>query len=761
MLRIYKPDDRVFTSFGLGELSDAKEVCVSSNIDGTRTLSFTLDFTSSQWSLIKHRRIITCEGQCYRVASYNRKNRGEEPCKVLCNHVFADTGRVQVVYLEEGEMSVIDWLTLAFDGSDFNILTDAQLSALGYEPIRDHVYMEEQGDTCGGQIISRIIDFLGYGELYINNWDIGIVYRVGRNKGVRITEGLNAESVDEDSSCEELINVITVTGQDGLPLSESYVDSVIRSEESIRIYGECRGRLTFDEVDDPAVLLTKALYSISPSNEERVDMPKSSVTVNYIDLSKIGRGVKLDIGDTVNIDSLLTTATYTNTRITSLEFYPYEMANTSITVGSPPRTVTSMIQDTIIAGSVITKTLNGYDEIKSSHLASIQLSLKNYINAQLGRLQLEVHKTGDVWVHPDNPNLALAIVGGMLAIANSKDADGNWNFTSFGDGNGFTASLLTTGLLNASLIQIISDSGLLKISDNKIQMFRDMGKGAEQPLLGVDMGMDADGFKFNIYDLDGNPAIYMGSDGRLRINGVIESQANVTDSLYADYGDIASLTVDQLDTSNLVTAYLLRDTSDQNYITMSGQWQMFICAKTDGRSQMQVVNRYGEPVYWEKDVSRATIMNGSPYINGVRVLTTTKDTGFGVYIYVYQLLIKRKTGFSEDGTVVDVLGVGTDTDDSTLNGQAIITKDSKSLRIEKYHDATGVVSSGMYMNDTSSYFRGFDVQPSVIEINEANSSFRVLRPDGKYVGVKINLDTQGRIRSLVSDLGKSTQFIYK
>lgn len=56
-----------------------------------------------------------------------------------------------------------------------------------------------------------------------------------------------------------------------------------------------------------------------------------------------------------------------------------------------------------------------------------------------------------------NPTSAIRLKGGMLAIANEWDpAKGDFNWRAFGTGDGFTASMLTTGTLNANLVEITS-----------------------------------------------------------------------------------------------------------------------------------------------------------------------------------------------------------------------------------------------------------------------------------------------------------------
>ena len=53
---------------------------------------------------------------------------------------------------------------------------------------------------------------------------------------------------------------------------------------------------------------------------------------------------------------------------------------------------------------------------------------------------------------------AMTLTGNGFAIANSKNEWGEWNWRTFGTGDGFTADEITTGFLSADRIQVNSIS---------------------------------------------------------------------------------------------------------------------------------------------------------------------------------------------------------------------------------------------------------------------------------------------------------------
>ena len=48
---------------------------------------------------------------------------------------------------------------------------------------------------------------------------------------------------------------------------------------------------------------------------------------------------------------------------------------------------------------------------------------------------------------PEEATMAIQILGGSFRIANSKGPDGEWQWRTFGDGNGFIADAFVGGVL--------------------------------------------------------------------------------------------------------------------------------------------------------------------------------------------------------------------------------------------------------------------------------------------------------------------------
>lgn len=186
------------------------------------------------------------------------------------------------------------------------------------------------------------------------------------------------------------------------------------------------------------------------------------------------------------------------------------------------------------------------------------------------------------------------------------------------------------------------------------------------------------------------------SEGRYRLAGnvIIDGGLSV-DDLYAQQGDIAQLTVDLLDTSRKVKKYLSQDTTDDNHISIHDNSLEFVTGSVklddDGQPMTeQLKSRSGKPLYWQSDISSATITDGYPFDeSGNQIMTTTKETDWPVTVYTYVEQIKREITFEQDssGTYnpVEIIGAGNGKD----GNQGKIVKTADGLEIS-YTTSMGV-----------------------------------------------------------------------
>ena len=155
-------------------------------------------------------------------------------------------------------------------------------------------------------------------------------------------------------------------------------------------------------------------------------------------------------------------------------------------------------------------------------------------------------------------------------------------------------------------------------------------------------------------------------------DGALGADAVFTDSLYAEQGDIAELTVDRLSTSRRVRLYNLRNTGDDNFLEIQDNYLRLITGTVifDSGSPLteQATNRYGNPLYWS-EIPYSINAQGYPLDeDGNQIYATTDEPTPGegetlddykVMVYQYTELTKAELAFFNDGgTYVPKLTMG-------------------------------------------------------------------------------------------------------
>lgn len=166
----------------------------------------------------------------------------------------------------------------------------------------------------------------------------------------------------------------------------------------------------------------------------------------------------------------------------------------------------------------------------------------------------------------------------------------------------------------------------------------------------------------------------------------------VTNTLYAEYGRIARLSVSELNTAwKKITNYLASDTSDVNYIRMYEQYALWITATTDGLATQHEVDYDNNLLYWT---------------DGTHTGMTTTVNAFPVTTYVYTELTKWDMSFQLVGSYyvpMALIGAGTGVGN---NGKGYIYKDAlNDLHIGVYHASTGA-QVGIVAEDNGVLKRG-------------------------------------------------------
>lgn len=194
----------------------------------------------------------------------------------------------------------------------------------------------------------------------------------------------------------------------------------------------------------------------------------------------------------------------------------------------------------------------------------------------------------------------------------------------------------------------------------------------------------------NPYENFNQPELEAWAD-TLRANVVI-TKTLITNELYAEYGSIADLVVDELRTDyKRAQRYLAGDTSNLDYIHIHDDCIKFMTGQTDGSEAVQM-SFNGRPFWW-LDESRTQ-------------MTMERETKWPVMIYVYteeeKASFKFREAVSESGIKATfptlTFGVGTDPTGQSGNGQVTIVKHFTGLDIV-YRTSLGVDAGAWFRDD--------------------------------------------------------------
>ena len=284
--------------------------------------------------------------------------------------------------------------------------------------------------------------------------------------------GKGEEIVDEDGKS---------TGGYGRKINFSEINDgkpYITNEEARLKYGVGKEKRHIEGIfEDGDCEDKKELLELTKKELEKRSKPQISYELKVEDLSKYPgfefEGVGL--GDDVIVkDKELDLAVYT--RIIKIIDSPFDNSDTEITLGNYIKDISNkFLEYENLRKSIESRNKSIGEEIdklakstEQGFLKSLVDRLNTELNATGGYVYFEQGKGIIILNAPKegNPTQAITLKGGTIAIANKKKANGDWDWTTFGTGNGFTASVLTAGILKGGKVRWNLEDGTLLIGEN-------------------------------------------------------------------------------------------------------------------------------------------------------------------------------------------------------------------------------------------------------------------------------------------------------
>lgn len=520
MIRIYSCNETDFSSNGLAILDEAKDVCITHELNGSYNLQFEYPIDSAKWEFIANNRICRVENECFRIRSIDNN-------KIYALALYMDAQFKHIQYIGDMLGKTPRYImTQLFKNTNIHIMTDAEVKSLGMEWVNtatDFFEASKITPIVGVSTLSETLEKQStMCELYVDNYNLALVKQIGKDNGNELTLRFNAKSAESSRDASTLITRLYPYGQDDLDIStvnngKQYIDSPM--VEKIGVY---EGFSNFDECEDPDELLKLAKWQFSEDNLERIDIPKYTMTVGYVDVCEAYKYHNLNspsIGDRVKIfDKSMNTKTLQ--RIITTKIYPFEPRKSTIEVGHPQVTIDSFFKDIATTNIIQKIQRNGKKEIKTSYLEMMRENVKVSINEALQNENIAKYQTGALFESPDGQS-AVAIIKGQLAIAGQK-TEGEWDWTTVINDNEIIVSDVFTGALYTNLCTIMSANGKLTIENSLITM------QDENNIVRFECGYKNGKYVFCLYDAAGEQNVYINDSGEAVFAGSINTKKDTT-----------------------------------------------------------------------------------------------------------------------------------------------------------------------------------------------------------------------------------------
>lgn len=329
-------------------------------------------------------------------------------------------------------------------------------------------------DVSGSRVINRVVvykNFIGkdLGKRFSFSKDIKSVTKTIEEDDVITAlygygKSEELENENGESSYTRKISFSDINGGKG------YVENT-DAKLAYGIAGRHRfGSIFFDDIDNKSLLLSKTKEAL-----EALSKPKVVYEVDVIDLKSYGFDFEgVSCGDFVVIrDGELKESL--NARVLELEENLDKEGTTKLVLGSIRLGIAEYTKNIKNEVSHLKSKEALYDKAYLSlskldnvtYIDEVVKALNDQFNSGTSNAFFDVNRgivitdkkteKDSTWI------MELSSLG--FRIANSKDSNGQWNFSTFGTGDGFTANLIRAGVLEGGKVKFDLENGTFNIGD--------------------------------------------------------------------------------------------------------------------------------------------------------------------------------------------------------------------------------------------------------------------------------------------------------
>lgn len=516
MIQIYKPENTNFEANGDMPLLPEKAL-VHATLNGAWNLELQHPIDGEgRWKYITEEAVV-------KVPSFN----GEQLFRIKHTEK-AETGvtaTAEPIFMDAREDCFLEDIRptnkTGQEALNLMLAPNRKYSAESDITVRSTAYYEYKNfiEALNGNEDNSFINRWG-GEIFFNNYEIIVNKKQGNDYGVQILYGKNIkkDGIQEEVDTREVVTRIFPKAYNGYKSTNPVDSELINKYPTVKI-----ATMTFDDVkmqqdaseEDRAngVIICETQKELDKALEEKcrqqyesgIDKPKLSMSVEivllenteeyreYKELEKVG------LGDAVHCKHSKLGIT-TDARVIELEYDCLKKKTTQVELGDYKynyfNNITSAANriDNAIRpdGTVVGEQIQGLiDGVKAQMRAQSSAARKSNVRAVLFE-DLDEQS-------PTYGALCLGTMG--FQIASKRTVDGReWDWKTFGTGQGFVADLIVAGTMFADRIrggELMSENYIEGLEGFKLDLNKGIIKAAQLLIETSAIGRVERGFRFN------------------------------------------------------------------------------------------------------------------------------------------------------------------------------------------------------------------------------------------------------------------------
>lgn len=317
-------------------LGDAYDVRVTHEINGEYMLEFNYPINEKS-EIITENKIALCEGQAFRITRVSKVMGEKNYIEAECKHIYnADAVNIHIQNIPDMIGKTPTYIMKKiFADTKFEVMSKSSLEKLGmrsvdYDGFEIDFFSVDKINPYDA--VMTIIENCGKGEIYVDNYNIALVERIGNDNNVRLDLSKNMKDISIERNITDTVTKLYPYGKD-----DAHIGSVNNGRQYIlsdnaEVYGVREGYLDFSDYTDPKKILRRAMWEFDPENEDRIDVPCVNITGGYTDISRLAdyKAEKIGLGDTVTVTD---NGNEIKERVIRIEYYPYQNNDTVISIG--------------------------------------------------------------------------------------------------------------------------------------------------------------------------------------------------------------------------------------------------------------------------------------------------------------------------------------------------------------------------------------------------------------------------------------------